>query len=279
MIEMSGKKYREKYIPLLKDKISKLDKKLGLVVIQIGDDEASNIYVKQKEKLALELGYNFEHKIFRENVLDEEVVNYIKQLNNDESVDGIIVQLPIPKHLNLELILNSITPKKDVDGLTYVNSGMLLKNVPSLVPCTPRGIVELLKEYDINVDGKNVVVVGRSMLVGTPISHLLTNMNATVTLCHSHTKNLSFFTKNADIVIVAVGKKGFLTEDMVKEDSVVVDVGISKVDGKLYGDVDYENVKKKVSYITPVPGGVGPMTVYELMNNVYRAYEINKNGF
>ena len=276
MIELIGKDYQLKYMPILKDKVSKLDKKLGLVVIQVGNDEASNVYVKQKEKKALELGYKFIHKLFKEDVDNNEVINYIKMLNKDDDIDGIIVQMPLPGHLNTALIQNSIDPLKDVDGLSYTNSGMLEQNSPSLIPCTPKGIMALLDEYNIDVEGKNVTIVGRSILVGKPTALLFTNRNATVTLCHSKTKDVSQHTKNADIVVVAVGIPGFLKDNMVKEGAIVIDVGISRVDGKLYGDVDFTNVSKKVSYITPVPGGVGPMTVYELMNNVYEAYELKK---
>ena len=276
MIVISGKEYREKNIPILKDKISKLGTKLGLCVIQVGNDEASTVYVKQKEKLALELGYKYVGKKFPETVNNEEVINYIKALNNDDSIDGIIVQMPLPSHLDTELIQNTIDPLKDVDGLTYLNTGKLVNNAPALVPCTPKGIIELLDAYNINLDGLNACVIGRSILVGRPIVQLLTNRNATVTLCHSHTKDLASITRNADLVVVAVGKAGFLTADMVKDNAIIVDVGISRIDGKLYGDVDYENVSKKASYITPVPGGVGPMTVYELMNNVYEAHIMRK---
>ena len=277
MIELKGKEYQQKYMPILKDKISKLDKQLGLAVIQVGNDEASNVYVKQKEKKALELGYKFVHKVFEEDVDNESVINYINELNNDDSIDGIIVQMPLPEQLDAALIQNSVNPLKDVDGLSYTNGGKLEQNHPSLIPCTPKGIMALLDEYNIDVEGKNVTVVGRSILVGKPTALLFTNRNATVTLCHSKTKDVKEHTKNADIVVVAVGIAGFLTEDMVKDGAVVVDVGISRIDGKLYGDVDFENVSKKVSYITPVPGGVGPMTVYELMNNVYEAYLLRNN--
>lgn len=276
MIVISGKEYREKNIHILKDKISKLGTTLGLCVIQIGNDEASTVYVKQKEKLALELGYKYVGKKFPETVNNEEVINYIKALNNDDSIDGIIVQMPLPSHLDTELIQNTIDPLKDVDGLTYLNTGKLVNNAPALVPCTPKGIIELLDAYNIDLDGMNACVIGRSILVGRPIVQLLTNRNATVTLCHSHTKDLASITRNADLVVVAVGKAGFLTADMVKDNAIIVDVGISRINNKLYGDVDYENVSKKASYITPVPGGVGPMTVYELMNNVYEAHIMRK---
>ena len=272
MVEMRGKEYKEKNIPILKDKINDLGIQLGLVVIQVGEDEASNVYVKQKEKLALELGYKFIHKKYKEDVNNDKVINYINKLNKDDSIDGIIVQMPLPKHLDTELIQNTISPLKDVDGLTYINAGKLLHNSPSLIPCTPKGIIDLLDEYGINIEGKNAVVIGRSILVGKPIANILTNRNATVTLCHSHSKDISFYTKNADLIVVAAGKKDLLTADMVKDGVIVVDVGINRIDGKLYGDVDFESVSKKASYITPVPGGIGPMTVYELMKNVYETH-------
>ena len=274
MIEMNGKDLRDKLLVSLKEKIDKCDTKLGLVVIQVGNDEASNVYVGQKEKLANKLGYKFIHKNFLESVDNDEVIKYINELNNDDSIDGIIVQMPLPKHLDAELIQNTISSLKDVDGLTHYNAGMLMHDVPSLVPCTPKGICELLDEHNINVDGMNAVVIGRSVLVGKPIANLLTNRNATVTICHSHSKDIKYYTKNADLIVVAIGRKDFLTADMVKDGAVIIDVGINRVDGKLYGDVDYLNVSKKASYITPVPGGVGPMTVYELMNNVYEAHKM-----
>ncbi len=276
MIEMRAKDFKNINLPILKDKISKLGVQLGLAVIQVGNDEASDIYVKQKGKLAEELGYKFIHKRFDLSVNNDEVINYIKKLNNDDSIDGIIVQMPVPKHLDSILIRNSVDPLKDVDGLTYNNAGKLLHNSPALVPCTPKGIGELLDFYNIDVDGMNAVVIGRSVLVGKPIANVLTNKNATVTLCHSHSKNIPYYTKNADIVVVAVGKKDLLTEDMVKDGVIIVDVGINRVDGKLYGDVDFVNVSKKASYITPVPGGVGPMTIAMLMNNVVKAAKIIK---
>ena len=276
MIELSGKNYRNKYLPILKDEVSKLDRKLGLVVVQVGNNEASNVYVEQKCKKALEVGYNFEHKKFPEDVTNEEVIEYIKEKNNDDNVDGILVQMPLPNHLDSSIIINTINPLKDVDGLNYINIGHMVANEPTLLPCTPKGIIALLDEYNIPLEGKNVVVIGRSLLVGKPVANLLSNRNATVTLCHSKTANIEMYTRNADIVVVAIGKAGFLKEDMVKDDVIVIDVGISRIDGKLYGDVDFNNVSKKASYITPVPGGVGPMTVYELMNNVYEAYNLRK---
>lgn len=276
MVEMNGKVLRDEKITKLKEKIDGLDCQLGLAVIQVGNDEASKVYVKQKEKLALELGYKFIHKVFDENVEQEKLIRYIKKLNKDDSIDGILVQMPLPKHLDSSLVQNTIDSYKDVDGLTFINAGRLVQGMPSLVPCTPKGIIDLLDEYKVKLEGSQVVVIGRSTLVGKPMANLLTNRNASVTICHSKTKDISLYTKNADIVIVAVGKAGYLKEDMISPGTVVIDVGINRKYGKLYGDVDYENVAKKASHITPVPGGVGPMTVYELMHNVLLAHNLRR---
>ncbi len=274
MVEMNGKILRDKKLIELKERIRELDSQLGLAVIQVGNDEASKVYVRQKEKLALELGYKFVHKVFKEDVEQDKLIRYIKKLNKDESIDGILVQMPLPKHLDSSVIQNTIDSYKDVDGLTFINAGRLVQGMPSLVPCTPKGIIDLLDEYKIKLEGSQVVVIGRSVLVGKPMANLLTNRNASVTICHSKTKDISLYTKNADIVIVAVGKAGYLKEDMVSPGTVVIDVGINRVNGKLYGDVDYENVSTVASHITPVPGGVGPMTVYELMHNVLVAHNL-----
>ena len=274
MVEMNGKVLRDKKLTELKEKIGELDCQLGLAVIQVGNDEASKVYVRQKEKLALELGYKFVHKVFKEDVEQDKLIRYIKKLNKDESIDGILVQMPLPKHLDSSVIQNTIDSYKDVDGLTFINAGRLVQGMPSLVPCTPKGIIDLLDEHRIKLEGSQVVVIGRSVLVGKPMANLLTNRNASVTICHSKTKDIGLYTKNADIVIVAVGKAGYLKENMISPGTVVIDVGINRVNGKLYGDVDYENVSKVASHITPVPGGVGPMTVYELMHNVLVAHNL-----
>ena len=274
MVEMNGKVLRDKKLTELKEKIGELDCQLGLAVIQVGNDEASKVYVRQKEKLALELGYKFVHKVFKEDVEQDKLIRYIKKLNKDESIDGILVQMPLPKHLDSSVIQNTIDSYKDVDGLTFINAGRLVQGMPSLVPCTPKGIIDLLDEHRIKLEGSQVVVIGRSVLVGKPMANLLTNRNASVTICHSKTKDIGLYTKNADIVIVAVGKAGYLKEDMISPGTVVIDVGINRVNGKLYGDVDYENVSKVASHITPEPGGVGPMTVYELMHNVLIAHNL-----
>lgn len=278
MVNIDGRDLKERKLNDLKFKLDNLGSQLGLAVLQVGEDEASKVYIRQKENAAIALGYTYIHKHFPADVTQEEVINEIELLNNDDRIDGIIVQMPLPKHLNESDIKNTIDPLKDVDGLTYVNAGKLVQNVPGLVPCTPKGIIDILDNYEIGIEGANVVVIGRSILVGKPIATLLTNRNATVVLTHSKTKDLDSITRNADIIIAAVGKANFVTEDMVKDGAVVIDVGINRLDGKLCGDVDYNNVKDKCSYITPVPGGVGPMTVYELMNNVYEAHVLRKKA-
>lgn len=277
MVELKGKDLRDKLLISLKEQVKDVPTQLGLAVIQVGNDEASKVYVRQKEKLALEMGYKFIHKVFEGNVNQNDVINYIKELNNDDTIDGILVQMPLPKHLDTTLIQNTIDPNKDVDGLTFINAGKLVQNMPSLAPCTPKGIIDILDEYEIPIEGKKVVVIGRSILVGKPIANMLTNRNASVSVCHSKTDDISFYTKNADIIVVAVGKAKYLKADMVKPNAVIIDVGINRIDGKLIGDVDYENVSELASHITPVPGGVGPMTVYELMHNVYVAHQLRMN--
>ncbi|MDD4643927.1 MAG: bifunctional 5,10-methylenetetrahydrofolate dehydrogenase/5,10-methenyltetrahydrofolate cyclohydrolase [Bacilli bacterium] len=267
---IDGKKISLKIKEKLKQEIANLKNKPTLAVIQIGNNEASNSYIRAKEKVAQEIGINFIHLKYLEDIEEQIIINKINELNMNKDITGIIIQLPIPKKFNTNKIINNIHPTKDVDGLTYKNIGKLIQDIPSLISCTPKGIMRLLDEYKIDIKGKNIVVVGRSNLVGKPIAQLLLNRDATVTVCHSHTKNLSFYTKQADILIVAVGKKHLITKDMVKEESVIIEVGINKEDNNLYGDVDFDNVKDIASYITPVPGGVGPMTVMMLMENVVK---------
>ncbi len=271
---IDGKKISGEIKEELKTKVDRMTKKPTLVVISVGDNPASSVYVKQKEKCANYIGINYQHLHF-DSISDDELVNKIGKLNADKTINGIIVQLPLPKGMDEVRIVNTIRPEKDVDGLTYLNAGLLLNNKTSLVSCTPKGIMELLKREKVNLEGANAVVIGRSILVGKPMMNLLINANATVTLCHSKTKDLEKITKKADILIVAIGKKEFIKKEMVKKNSVVIDVGINRVDGKLYGDVDYNDVYSKVKKITPVPGGVGPMTVVMLMKNVIEAYEKN----
>ena len=257
----------------LQKEVETLKVKPSLVVIQVGDDPASSIYVNSKAKLAREIGYEFEHAKFPVDVTEEEIIKKIEFINASNNINGVIVQLPIPKHLDSNKIINKIDPIKDIDGLTELNAGKLLAGNASLISCTPKGIITLLKEYNVNFSGKHVVIVGRSNLVGKPLISLCLNENATVTVCHSHTKDLEKYTKKADILIVAVGKCKLITADYVRKGAIVVDVGINRVDGKLYGDVDFETVSKKAKLITPVPGGVGPMTTISLMQNVLISYK------
>lgn len=269
---MDGKKVSLERKEELIKKIRLLSKKLTLVVISVGDNAASQVYVKQKEKMALSVGYDFLN-LHYDAIQEEELLAKIQELNLNPDITGIIIQLPLPDYLNKERILNSVHYLKDVDGLTSTNLLKLIKKEDGLLPCTPKGIMSLLDAYKVDFSGKRVVIVGRSELVGLPLFHLLLNQNATVTLCHSKTKNLKSYTEMADILIVAVGKKEMITEDMVKEKAIVVDVGINRVDSKLYGDVS-SDAFSKVSFMTPVPGGVGPMTVISLMENVYLANQL-----
>lgn len=269
---IDGKKISLEVKETLKKEVGLLEVKPTLVVISVGNDPASKVYVRQKEKCAKYVGINYIHLNY-DKIDEESLLKKIDELNNDKSINGIIVQLPLPDYLDSVKIVNSISPEKDVDGLTYINAGRLLNNEECLVSCTPKGIMYLLKHEGIELAGKNAVVLGRSILVGKPMMNLLINANATVTLCHSKTKDIEKITKKADILIVAIGKKHFVNRDMVKKNAVVIDVGINRVDDKLYGDVDYDNVYDKVKKITPVPGGVGPMTVVMLMSNVLEAYK------
>ena len=268
---IDGKKVSKELKEELKEKVSKLKVKPKLVVISVGDNPASKVYVRQKEKCATYVGFEYEHLHF-ESISDDKLIKEIEKLNADKKVSGMIVQLPLPKGMDEKRIVNTINPDKDVDGLSYINAGRLLNNEECLASCTPAGIMELLKAYNIDPCGKNVVVIGRSILVGKPMMNLMINANATVTLCHSKTVDLEKVTRKADILVVAIGKPNFVTRNMVKRGAIVIDVGINRVDDKLIGDVDYNDVYSKVKLITPVPGGVGPMTVIMLMNNVYKAY-------
>lgn len=247
-----------------------------LAVITIGDDEASKVYVNNKRKSCEQVGISFMHFDYLSEVKESVVINKIKELNKDVSVNGIIVQLPIPDHFNVEKIINTIDVSKDVDGLTNESKIKRMNNEESLVPCTTKGILELLDYYKINMESKRVVVVGRSELVGTPTYQECLKRNATVTICHSKTKDLGRITKEADILIVATGHKYLIDKNMIKEGCVIIDVGISRDNGKLYGDVN-PDVSDKCSYLTPVPGGVGPMTVVMLLKNTFIAYK-NQHG-
>ena len=243
-----------------------------LAVIMVGEDKASKVYVKNKSKACEEIGVEFEEFILSEDTKMDELLNLIEELNNRADIHGILLQSPIPKHLNINKAFNAIDYRKDVDGFNPVNVGKLVIGEDTFISCTPLGVIRMLEEHGIEIEGKNAVVIGRSNIVGKPLAQCLLAKNATVTICHSRTKNIHQITSNADILVAALGKPKYIKENMVKEGAVVIDVGINRAeDGKLVGDVDFESVSKKASYITPVPGGVGPMTIAMLMNNVVKA--------
>ncbi len=273
-IILDGKALRDKLLGDLKVKIDKSEIKPGLSVILVGNDSASQIYVNNKRKTAEKLGIKSEVIEYPADVEENVILDKINELNQDDSVHAILVQLPLPEHINKLKIIDAISPQKDVDCFTTINYGKLAAGLePAVYPCTPKGILLLLDEYNIDLDGKHVVVVGRSNLVGKPMSLMALKRNATVTTCHSHTKNLKSITKTADVVISAVGEV-LIEEDMINENIIVVDVGISRdKNGKIRGDVNFETVCGKTSYISPVPGGVGPMTIASLMLNTYELFE------
>ncbi|MGN1054406.1 MAG: bifunctional 5,10-methylenetetrahydrofolate dehydrogenase/5,10-methenyltetrahydrofolate cyclohydrolase, partial [Erysipelotrichaceae bacterium] len=245
--------------------------KLG--VILVGNNPASVSYVKGKRKACEDTGMAFELKELKDTVSQAELITEIEKWNDDETVDGILVQLPLPEGIDEKTVIEHIDHKKDVDGLTSYNAGKLFLGEDGFVPCTPLGVMAILKEMNVDLEGKNAVVIGRSSLVGLPVSKLLLNKHATVTVCHSRTKNLKEIASRADVLVVAIGKARFINHEYVKEGAFVIDVGVNRVDGKLCGDVDFDDVIDKVSMITPVPKGVGPMTIAMLMNNVLKAYE------
>ncbi len=247
-------------------------KRFSLTVIIAGEDSASQIYVRNKGKACEEVGIISDTVVLPESVSQEEIEKIVTEKVKDENVDGILVQLPLPRHLDEKRILKLIPPEKDVDGFSDSNVGRLtLFSDDALYSCTPHGIIKLLEYYDIPLKGKHAVVIGRSNIVGKPMALMLLKNDCTVTICHSKTENLAEITRTADILVCAVGKKGFVTADMVKDGAVVIDAGINRVDGKIYGDVDFDEVNQKASYITPVPGGVGPMTITMLLYNTYLA--------
>jgi len=272
---MDGKMISSKLKEEYKEQIAKMDKKPNLVMIRIGNDAAAALYTKMKGKVCQELGIPFTEYELNASITQEELLKKVDELNESEEVTAILIESPIPNHLNILEAFDRISPKKDVDGLNSINLGALAAGHPTFIPATPLGIMNLLKEYRIEIEGKRCVVVGRSNLVGRPMALALLNANGTVTVCHSRTKNLAEITKEADILVVAIGKPKFITADMVKEGAVVVDVGINRIPGekKIVGDVDFENVKEKCNYITPVPGGVGPMTIISLIDNLIRTVE------
>lgn len=272
---INGKELAQKIRLGLKGEVTKL-KNNGIIpklaVIMVGDDKASKVYVRNKSKACEEIGVEFEEFLLDDTTTMEQLLNLIDELNNRNDIHGILLQSPIPKHLDINLAFNKIDYRKDVDGFHPINVGKLSIGEDCFISCTPFGVVKMLEEYNIDVQGKNVVIIGRSNIVGKPLIQCMLKKNGTVTVCHSKTQNIKEITKNADILIAALGKAKFVTADMVKDGAVIIDVGINRNDdGKLVGDVDFENVEKKASYITPVPGGVGPMTIAMLMTNVVKA--------
>lgn len=279
MVILDGKSLAKEIREKLKIEVDVLKKK-GIeptfAVILVGNDKASQIYVKNKSKACRDVGIKYEEFLLEENITMSELLTLIDDLNNRDDIHGILLQSPIPKHLDIEKAFNKILPSKDVDGFNPVNVGKLCLKQDGFVSCTPAGVMKIFEKYNIDTRGKNAVIIGRSNIVGKPMSMCLLNKDATVTICHSKTKDIKEITKDADIIITAIGKPKFLTKDMVKDGAVVIDVGINRTEDGIVGDVDFENVKEKASYITPVPGGVGPMTVAMLMNNVVKATKQSK---
>lgn len=279
---IDGKEVSKKILFDIKIETEKIKEKYeikpGLAVILVGEDQASSLYVKRKRDTCNKIGFYSEAYDLDYDTSEKELLNLINELNLEPTIHGILVQLPLPKHINEKKVLEAISPAKDVDGFHSSTQAKIFSGDSEVEPCTPKGIIALLKNYNITIEGKHAVVLGRSNIVGKPLALMLLKENATVTICHSKTENISEITKTADILISAIGKAHFIKEDMVKSDSVIIDVGTNRLEnGKLVGDVDYENVYKKVKFITPVPGGVGPMTIAMLMKNTLQAAKlINK---
>ena len=280
-IIIDGKELAKKIRANLKIECEELKKKninSKLAVIMVGEDSASKVYVRNKSRACEDVGIKYEEYLLDSKITQKELIELIEKLNNDKTINGILLQSPIPSNLDINEAFRTISPEKDVDGFNPLNVGKLVLNQDTFVSCTPYGIMKMFEEYDIDLTGKNVVILGRSNIVGKPLIHCCLNKNATVTSCHSKTQNIAQKAKEADVLISAIGKANFVTSDMVKEGAVVIDVGINRLEnGKITGDVDFENVKEKASYITPVPGGVGPMTIAMLMNNVIKATK-RQNG-
>lgn len=268
---LDGKALNEKIKIDLKKKIEGLISKPKLVIVQVGDNQESEAYIERKKKFGADVGAEVIHQKYSVDISESSLIGDIEKINQDKSVNGIIVQLPLPKSLNKNKIINSINPQKDVDGQTPESLKSLIENEKGFLPATTRGIFSLLKEYKINLSGKKVVIVGRSTLVGKPTALKFLNENSTVTICHSQTEDLEKETKRADILVIAIGKPALITKDFVSPDQIVIDVGINVIEGKLKGDVDFEDIKDEVGFITPVPGGVGPMTVASLFENLFEA--------
>jgi methylenetetrahydrofolate dehydrogenase (NADP+)/methenyltetrahydrofolate cyclohydrolase len=273
-IILDGKKVAKEVMEKVKREVAALSEKPGLAVILIGDDPASKVYVDIKARRCRDVGIESYKYRLNKDVSEEDVLVMIDQLNKDDKATGILVQMPIPSHISRNKIMNAVIPSKDVDGFHPMNIGKLILDEDYLQPCTPLGIIKLLDYYKIDLSGKEAVVIGNSPIVGNPTAQMLLKKGATATVCHRKTKDLKMHTLNADIIVSAVGKKNLVTADMVKDGVIIVDVGIVREGDKIFGDVDFENVKDKCSYITPVPGGIGPMTVACLLENTLKAYKI-----
>ena len=275
---LNGKELAKKVRKNLKVEVETLKNKgisPKLAVIMVGNNSSSAIYVKNKSKACIKVGIEFDEYLLPKTTSEEELLDLIQKLNKSSDVNGILLQSPVPSHIDINKAFRTILPEKDVDGFNPVNVGNLVIGEECFVSCTPFGIMKLLEEYNINIEGKNAVVIGRSNIVGKPMAQCLLAKNATVTVCHSKTKDMGNIVKNADIVVSAIGRPNFVTEEMIKEGAVVIDVGINRLDdGSIVGDANFETVSKKASYITPVPGGVGPMTIAMLLNNVVKAAKI-----
>lgn len=278
MTKLDGKSLAAKIKERIRKEAAVLPRRPGLAVVLVGNDPASRVYVTSKRKDCEECGFYSEEYALLEDTTQGELIELVETLNRREDIDGILVQLPLPKHLDEDAVIRAIDPDKDVDGFHPVNAGKLLIGQPGFLPCTPAGIMDLLEEYGIDPEGKRAVVVGRSNIVGKPMSLLLLRRNATVTVCHSRTPNLRAYCREADILVAAVGRRGLITADMIKDGAVVVDVAMNRDEnGKLCGDVDYAAVSEKAAYLTPVPGGVGPMTRAALMENTLMAAKQRQN--
>ena len=274
VIKIDGSSLAKKYRNEIKIETLGLDRAVGLAVILVGENPASKLYVASKEKACAEVGFYSEKYLLAEDVTEEELLSLMEDLNHKDTIDGILVQLPLPTHIDEEKVINTIAVSKDVDGFSRENIARLVLNEKALEPCTPKGVIALLESMQVDFSGKNAVVIGRSHIVGKPVAQMLTNRNATVTICHSKTKNLDDFLQNADIVVVAIGKVDFLKPDKLKEGAYVIDVGINRnLEGTVSGDVDYQAFEESLKhfYVTPVPGGVGPMTIAMLLKNTLEA--------
>ena len=279
---IDGKQLSKEIKAEIKQRVVELKQKYNevptLAIILVGNDPASETYVKNKDKAINFVGMEARVIHLEEDTKEEKVLSIIDELNKDDKINGILIQLPLPKHINTNKVINRVKATKDVDGLTEINTGRLALGAEAVVPCTPAGVIKLIESTGETIEGKHAVIIGRSILVGKPVAQLLLQKNATVTMCHSKTNDLKSITSQADILVVAIGNAKFIKEDMVKEGAIVIDVGINRVDGKVVGDVDFDNVSAKASHITPVPGGCGPMTITMLIENTIKCYLMQKEN-